>query len=329
MGKIDPKKAAADKAAKAAAAKAKTKNNKTKPEAGNASSGSRAVANRSKGSTALTTGDARSRMLAAASKTKGHGFEQRDLLIPFVVILQAKSQPCVKSSDKFVDGAAEGMIYNNANADLFDGEEGIIFVPTKYTRRWTQWKLRGKEGDGGGFVKDWGQDEKGAMALVVETDKKGRNLLAGGKEQIVESGDYFGFLVDPESGKADECIISMTSSNWKAAKRLNSLIQGWQEPKGEGESGTYNPEMYFRPYRLTTQPESNDDGDWMSWKVQVYKPADHPDDESFLTFDLPGGEDIVNRAEQFKDSINKGEVRMNYTDENRDADRAAQGDGKF
>lgn len=323
MGKIDPKVAAKAKADATKAAKDKLKNAKKAP----AASGSRAVAARGKASTALTTGDAKSRMLAAAASSKGHGFAQRDLLIPFVVILQAKSQPCVKTSDKFVDGAAEGMIYNNANADLFDGEQGIVFVPVKYTRRWTQWKLRGKEGDGGGFVKDWGQNEDAAMALVVETDKKGRNLLASGKEQIVESGDYYGFLVDPESGKADGVIISMTSSNWKAAKRLNSFIQGWQQPKGEDQAGTYNPEMYFRPYLLTTQPESNDDGDWMSWKVQVYLPEGHSEEESFTTFDLPNGEDIVNRAEILRGSVERGEVKVNFTDENRDA--SEQNGGKF
>lgn len=311
----------------------------TKTKAKAASTKGAANKSGAKGSTALATvksggklatAEAAKRMREISARASGHGFEARDLAIPFISILQAKSKPCLKSNEKYVEGAKEGMIFDNVTNKLWDGEEGIIGIPIAYTRRWTQWKTRDSKG-GGGFIKDWGTDEESAMALVTETDDKGRNLV-GKDEQIVESGDFYIFAVNPETGAVDRGIVSMTSSNWRTAKRLNSLISQWEEPVDPEDlsKGTFNPAMFMRPYHFTSMPASNDQGEWMVWKVEPYRPEDFDEDRSFTTFDLPNGAAIVNSAETFRKSIEKGEVKVATPSEDmRDEAEGGEGNGKF
>lgn len=67
----------------------------------------------------------------------GGGMEGTDFdsfAVPFLVVLQSMSPQCKKSDGAYIEGAEEGMIFNTASGEVFDGEEGVMLVPFAYRR---------------------------------------------------------------------------------------------------------------------------------------------------------------------------------------------------
>lgn len=225
----------------------------------------------------------------------GHGFSSKDLAIPFISILHKMSKKTVKNNDLYVEGAEQGMIINTATDRLYDGDEGIYAIPVKYMRRWTQWYCQDAK-SGKGLIKDWGADD--SCMKNTSQDDKGRNIVKGTKDQqIVESGDYFILLIDLEAESAEQAIISMTSTQWRAAKKWNLLIS---QLMVDGPNGKFNPKMFASVYHLTTKPNSNDQGDWSDWSPEFH----------CLTTELNGGVEIYRKAKNFLNAIDEGSVRV-------------------
>lgn len=235
----------------------------------------------------------------------GHSdFETKDLAIPFVRILQSNSPQVLKRGDGYIDGCEPGHIFNTALEKPYDGEQGIYVIVCKYQRKYTEWKLRiAEEGSstasGGGFVMDHGTDDSIMKKTQVKTMANGskKNMLANGNE-VVESADYFVIMFDPNDGGMQKAVISMASTQWKAARKLNNQISGWSEPRPDGK-GTFNPPPYGRVYLFSTVPQSNDKGDFFGWKIE-------PGDK---TTDLEGGRDLYLMARDFRKSVEGGHER--------------------
>lgn len=249
--------------------------------------------------TAVAKVDPKMAMMMEDAGQTASDFETKDLAIPFIRILQSNSPQVNKRGDAYVDGAEPSHIFNTALERAYDGETGIYAIVCKYQRQYTEWKPRiddedGK-GSGGGFVMSHGTDDS-IMRETTQNAKK-KNILANGNE-IVESADYFVIAFDPADGSLQKAVISMSSTQWKAARKLNNQISGWSKPRPDGK-GTFNPAPYSRVYLFTTVPQSNDKGDFFGWKVE-------PGDE---TMDLDGGKDLYLTARDFRRSIEGGHVK--------------------
>lgn len=224
------------------------------------------------------------------------GITAKDLTVPYFSILQALSAQLSKQDPAYIKGAEQGMFFNSATGKIYDGEKGVIVVLCDYTRRHTEWVLRDK---GGGFVADHGSND--SVLQSTTRDDKGRNITPTGN-QIVESGDYAALVVDEETGIVDRVLISMSGTQLKKARRLNTLIDSF---KMTGKNGKFTPAIFTRAYKFTTVPESNDKGNWYGFKIEPYK----------LTVELFGdaeeGKALYLEAKDFSAQIRTGAAKVN------------------
>lgn len=224
----------------------------------------------------------------------------QDQLIPFVNILQKLSPQVDKRNGAYIQGAEEGMFINTATKELFNGDTGIFAVPIIFQRRYTVWVPRSK---GGGLVGDFGSDD--SILKQGRRDEATGKLLTPDGNEIVTSLTYYAFLVDPEKGTYVPAVLSMSGTQQKKARLWNTLITNLRIPRANG--GTFNPASFYRAYKLTTVPESNDKGAWMGWKIEY-----GPDVK-----DIPNGMDIYQAAREFLAKINEGTVKADMSSEDR------------
>lgn len=155
-----------------------------------------------------------------------------DLLIPRLELVQDLS-PCRKKNDQaHIPGADGGMLYNNVTRQLYGPE--VLIVPVYFKKEFLIWKDRQK---GGGF--------RGAHASLADAEDAVAHLEDGSDCEIMDTAQHFCLLVQPETGKTEEIVISMSKSKAKVSRKFNSLIR-----MAGGDS-------FSRVYRLSTVSEKN------------------------------------------------------------------------
>ena len=63
-------------------------------------------------------------------------------------------------------------------------------------------------------------------------------------------------------------------------------------------------------YRLTSVPESNDDGSWMNWEVEMVFDAK----SGGILANLPTGKDIYLEARNFRNKVKDGDIKVSADD---------------
>lgn len=221
------------------------------------------------------------------------GMTREDFAIPRLSILQSLSPQCQKREATYIDGAEAGLIFDNITNELVDGEDGITVVPVGYRRTNIEWKTRAA---GGGFVADHGTND--AVLQNCTKDDHGAMITPTGNV-IITTAEYLCLVVDVVTGIAQQVAISMSKSQLKKARKWNTMISQLQVPTPDGKA-FFNPAMFYRSYKLTTIPESNDQGSWFGWSI---KP-------SVNTLELPGGENLYLAARHFRSLIASGSVKV-------------------
>jgi hypothetical protein len=187
-----------------------------------------------------------------------------DLGIPYLAILHAQS-PQVNKADKNyaakkIEGAGAGDIINTiANTVVYrQGGEPLEFIPCFHERLFVEWTPRDK---GGGIVKPHRN-----QAILNETTKndKGQDILRNGN--IIATTSYFAGIA-LINGEKVRCIIGMTSTQLKKAKKWLNQITSIKLAKPDGTK--YLAPMFSHSYLLSTGPESNEEGSWFGWNVEL------------------------------------------------------------
>lgn len=190
----------------------------------------------------------------------GLGMDQvrtEDMSIPFLRILAQLSPQVNKRDGAYVDGAEAGMIYNTVENVAYDGEEGILVIPCYYNRRYVEWKPREK---GGGYVNAYDVDDK----IVHSTfrDERGNDVLPNGNI-LSNTAQFFVLLLDKD-GTASRCLITMTSTQLKKARKW---VTQMQSRTAMGKNGMFVLPMMSQVYRMRTVEERNDKGSWFGWEI--------------------------------------------------------------
>lgn len=222
------------------------------------------------------------------------GMGAKDLAIPRLSVLQALSPQCSKADQAYIKGAEPGMLFDNVESRMWDGEVGIIVIPVTYRRANLEWKLRAA---GGGFVKDHGIDDT-ILTECTRKEETGQLLLPSGNE-VIETAEYYCVMIDPDTKLPRQVVISMAKTQFKKAKLWNSMISNLRVPKPDG-TGVFNPAIFYKSYKLTTVPQSNDKGSWYGWKIEPYKD----------TLELEGGTDLYLGSRSFRKAVAAGEVKV-------------------
>lgn len=197
--------------------------------------------------------------LAGQSNVGMEDADRDSFAIPFLVILQKMSPQLDRNDPEYIEGAKDGQILNTATRQVYDGEEGIIVSAVAFKRSFTKWGLREK---GGGYKGEYPPSDP--IVMTTKTDEKNRNILPNGAEQLVDTRLH-GVLLFAGEGEPQASLISMTSTNIKASKR-------WMTDMREKQKVDQLP-TFAHLYKLTTIPDSNDQGSWYKWKIDYVGPV--------------------------------------------------------
>lgn len=239
----------------------------------------------------------------------GGGFEDAGAeayAIPFLKVLQTNSPEVDETHAKYVKDAKPGMILNTVTGELFDGKEGVRFVPCARQRKFLRWAPRGSAQsfrgevtleeynrlrDAGEIVTHEGRDYVALPDHTVD-DKR--------CDRISDTRSHFGLVIGKD-GMPQEVLLSLTSTQIKKSKLLMTQMQQKRElVVGADGSRTIQPRhMWKNAVTITTVKESNDRGAW--YGVHFSQLTDSP-------------EELRGIAEAFHGSVTGGAVKVNYAE---------------
>lgn len=150
---------------------------------------------------------------AFVTKGSARGSEhvaQSDLIIPRLELVQSLS-PCRNKKDaSYIEGAEEGMLYNNVTRELYG--PFVKLVPVSYRKEYLLWKDRQK---GGGF--------RGAFPTMQDANIAIRDMDDKLDLEIQDTAQHFCLLIGFD--KVEEIVVSMAKTKLKTSRKWNSLIR--------------------------------------------------------------------------------------------------------
>lgn len=248
----------------------------------------------------------------AADAGKGIATGVDDLAIPFLYIAQANSPQLKKQDGKFIQGLAQGDIFNNVTGEFWptsNGEGGPTVISCFYQRRFLRWAPRDS---GGGLVSIHTPEE--AVELLKQTTKDDRNRdVFDGGDLLVNTAEHY-LLILKDDGVIDRAVVAMSSTQLKKSKQWNTMMMGATAEDGNGKR--FTPPAFAQLYLLNTVPESNNDGDWHGWKINRADPF------------IVSEPEVYHAAKSFHESIKRGAAKVEYRADPT-GDAAPAGDGSF
>lgn len=179
----------------------------------------------------------------------------QDITIPRLSMVQDLSPQRKKNNAEYIEGCEEGMLFNTVTLELYPSH--VIFVPVYFRLEWLVWKHR----DSGGGLQGVCATQEEAVALVAahplagQMTEKNDSVL-----EVQDTAQHFGLIVDPNSPvdnpKATEIVVSMSRSQLKPSKQLNSQIR------------IVGGDRFERYYRLSAVQVDGARGEYYNWKVE-------------------------------------------------------------
>ena len=179
----------------------------------------------------------------------------QDITIPRLSMVQDLSPQRKKNNAEYIEGCEEGMLFNTVTNQLY--ADPVLFVPVYFRLEWLVWKHR----DAGGGLQGVCANQEEAVALVAAHPLAGQ--MTEKNEPVLEVQDtaqHFGLLLDPnspaEDPRATEIVVSMSKSQLKPSRQLNSQVR------------IAGGDRFERYYRLSAAQVDGARGEYYNWKVE-------------------------------------------------------------
>lgn len=174
---------------------------------------------------------------------------QEDIVIPRLEIVQALS-PAVKDGDAgFIPEARPGMLMNSVSKQLYGKE--VMVIPVIYIKQWLVWGKR-KDKDNkplpGGFHGGYNTPEE-AKARFDEEGGDEANL------EIIDTPQHLCLLINSDTGKTEEIMISMPKTKAKISRQWNSMVR------------MAGGDRFSRAYRVASALEKKTQGDYYNFAI--------------------------------------------------------------
>lgn len=245
------------------------------------------------------------------------GVDKESFAIPFLSILQTNSPQVEEGDPQYIEGAKAGMFYNSVTNECFDGkDEGVVFLPCAFQRRFLRWAPRKS---GGGFKGEIMPEQAEAMIANEEVirgeDGKLYFPLENGSvdakkcDYLSDTRSHFGLLYHEDGRPPEQILFPLKSTQIKKSKQLMSRLRQARVKNAAGD--LVMPPTWMNRVVLKTRLESNDDGSWYG-----------------LAFDFDGfiGDKAVYQLGlDFNKAIMEGEAKANYAA----AKEESEGSDKF
>ena len=186
------------------------------------------------------------------------GFESMNadvIAFPFIRVLQQLSPQLNKKKPEYVPGAEAGMLFNNVSNKLYEVPAEIVVG--RFDRYFIEWKP-----DRGGFAGAHLPEEIQAMGANGLLKRDDRNRLYDPRSKNIFADTYVYYIMFTELPGDGVCLLSLSSTQLKEARRWNRLLLSTFIP---GTNRRAQP--YFLRWNITTLEMSNDKGDWCGLKV--------------------------------------------------------------
>jgi hypothetical protein len=180
----------------------------------------------------------------------------KDIALPRIQIIQDLSPQHKKNKEEHIEGAEVGDAFNTVSQQLY--KESLLFIPVYFKVEYIIWK---SQDSGGGFHGAF-ESELAAKRAVPEAVKEG----GGTKDmyEVVETNVHFVMILDeekstPEVPVVEQAVISMSKSQNKVSRNLNSIIR------------MAGGDRFSKIYRLRTVDDKNPVGqEYKNWGIKQY-----------------------------------------------------------
>lgn len=218
-----------------------------------------------------------------------------DFTIPFLSIVQAMSPQVQETEAEYNADAKAGMLMNTASQELFDGKDGVEFIPCYTQHLFVEWKNR--QTDGGGFVGIHESDSdivRAAKAASTNFGKYSVPVEEGVDHDLVETFYVYGLVVNGEE-IVTPCMISFSSTKIKAYKGIMTPLR---QVKGR-------PPLFAFRLKITTIAEKNTKGTFHNFKLA---PANGNAVDSLIAPDHP----LFLAGKEFKVQVATGNAKVDH-----------------
>lgn len=255
--------------------------------------------------------DDKTRALSAAppmdfEADSGRGMEGADAesyAIPFITVLQSNSPQVDEASGSAVEGAKAGMLFNTVTGKMYDGKAGLLMIPCAFRRVFLRWGPR--SGEGAGFKGEHSPEHVAAArdsGDIVEHEGRLYTPLENGTvnekrcDRWSDTRNHYVLVLDPESGFWSPALLSLASTQIKKSRNLMAALHDVKFRRADGTA--YTPATFANMVRITTQPESNDKGNWFGVTLAIDGKVSDPA--------------AYAAARAFHQTVSKGAVAANY-----------------
>lgn len=238
----------------------------------------------------------------------GGGFEnvgREDMAIPFIQVLQKNSPQLNPPKQGGVEGAKAGMLLNTVTNELYDGEEGMLFVPAVTQHMHVEWKPREA---GGGFV---AIHEADSEAVKSKGTSFGKFRLPNGND-LVETFYLYGIIIK-DGTVVGPVALPFASTKIKAYRGLITRLSTFRVDTPNGKKV---PPLYAHQLRMTTFFTKNEKGDFYNVQLDSAK-------DNLLEGLLPPGHEAFQAAKALKESVLSGKARAAQPQADHDGDAPA------
>lgn len=146
------------------------------------------------------------------------GVSSADVTVPRLDLCQSLSECRKKNSPEYIPGIEEGQLYNNITREIYG--DSVLIVPVAFKKEFLLWR---DQKLGGGFGGSFDSMEAAIAGLAAQEKPD--------EYEIVDTPQHFVLLVNAETGKATEAVISMAKSKAKVSRKFNSLIRMNEGPR--------------------------------------------------------------------------------------------------
>lgn len=180
------------------------------------------------------------------------GYEDMDMntmAIPFIRIIQALSPQLKKNKPEYIPDAEVNDLCNSITGKIYTLPLQIIIG--KFERLYLEWKP-----NRGGFCGAHAPDQIENNPKYYINDKF-KHIDKQTLHELVDTYTYY--VVMPDHMEDGVCIISLSSTQLKEAKKLNRMLMNTYLP------GTTKKALpHFMKWGLDVVEKSNDQGEWGS-----------------------------------------------------------------
>jgi hypothetical protein len=224
-------------------------------------------------------------------RLSGDGLENvtaKDLIVPRITILQGLSPQVQPKKPEYIKGASVGDLCDVGMNEVF--EQPLMFLPVLFMKQYLEWAPRSS---GKGLV----AIHNDASILDQGSRNESNQIILPNGNYIAETAQFFGLNLSADNRRS---FLPMTSTQLKKARSWLSLATSEKVKRADGTF--FTPPLYYRTYAISTVEESNSKGDWIGFRIE----------RGPTIVDFAGPDDwngLVNEAIEFKNSIQRGEVR--------------------